>query len=155
MTFQLTSSAFDNEGTIPTTYTCDGRNISPPLSWSGAPDGTQGYALLVEDPDAPHGTFDHWFVYNMPGAETGLREAIPASDRLENGALQGRNSFGKIGYGGPCPPGGTHRYFFRLFALDTALLDIPTEAIKERVVDAMRPHILAEAQLMGRYSRQK
>ncbi len=155
MTFQLTSSAFDNEGTIPTTYTCAGRNISPPLFWSGAPDGTQGYALLVEDPDAPHGTFDHWVVYNMPGAETGLREAIPASDRLENGALQGRNSFGKIGYGGPCPPGGTHRYFFRLFALDTALLDIPTEAIKERVVDAMRPHILAEAQLMGRYSRQK
>lgn len=155
MTFKLTSSAFDDQGTIPTIYTCDGRDISPPLSWSDAPGGAQGYALIVEDPDAPHGTFDHWIVYNMPGTETGLREAMPSSDRLENGALQGRNSFGNIGYGGPCPPGGTHRYFFRLFALDAAILDIPTEATKERLIEAMRPHVLAEAQLMGRYTRQK
>ncbi|HET8524649.1 MAG TPA: YbhB/YbcL family Raf kinase inhibitor-like protein [Thermomicrobiales bacterium] len=155
MTFKLTSSAFGDQGTIPTIYTCDGRDISPPLSWSDAPGGAQGYALIVEDPDAPHGTFDHWIVYNMPGTETGLREAMPSSDRLENGALQGRNSFGNIGYGGPCPPGGTHRYFFRLFALDAAILDIPTEATKERLIEAMRPHVLAEAQLMGRYTRQK
>ena len=154
MTLKLTSTAFEEGGTIPAQYTCDGQNISPPLAWSGAPEGTKTLALIADDPDAPRGTWVHWVVYNIPASEKGLAENAPARENLDNGARQGTNDFKKIGYGGPCPPSGTHRYFFKLYALDTDL-NLPSGATKDQLLKATESHVLAEGQLMGRYQRSK
>ena len=147
----ITSGAFEHEGTIPDAYSCDGADISPELNWTGVPEGTQSLVLILDDPDAPGGTFTHWVIYNIPAAATGLEENIPKTAELVSGALQGRNSIGEIGYGGPCPPlGQSHRYFFKLYALDITL-DLEGGASKAQVMAAMEGHILAEAEIMGNF----
>jgi len=152
MDIKVTSMTFQEGGTIPQKYTCDGEDISPPLAWSSAPEGTKSFALISDDPDAPMGTWVHWVIYNIPANITELHEHIPPEGLLENGAKQGMNDFRRIGYGGPCPPGGTHRYFFKLYALDTEI-DIVVGASKPELLRAMEGHILAEGQLIGRYTR--
>ena len=152
MTIQLTSSAFAEGGMIPERYTCDGRNVSPDLTWAGIPGETRTLALICDDPDAPVGTWVHWVLFNMPASADGLPAGIPPDATLENGARHGTNDFRRLGYGGPCPPGGTHRYFFKLYALDSAL-DLESGITKARLLEAMKGHILAEAHLMGKYKR--
>lgn len=151
-TMQFESAAFDPNGMIPPIYTCDGDDISPPLSWDTPPAETQSLALIVDDPDAPLGTFVHWVVYNMSPDQRGLPEAVPPDETLSKGGFQGKNDFRNIGYGGPCPPSGTHRYFFKLYALD-AQLDVPPGATKADVMNALNGHILAYTELVGQYSR--
>ncbi|HUV65588.1 MAG TPA: YbhB/YbcL family Raf kinase inhibitor-like protein [Sedimentisphaerales bacterium] len=152
MEIELTSSAFKEGGMIPAKYTCDDEDVSPPLQWGEVPEGTKSIALICDDPDAPMGTWVHWVLFNLPGATTSLAEKVPTDKTLANGARQGTNDFHKIGYGGPCPPGGTHRYFFKIYALDTQL-DLQAGANKQQLLKAMQGHILAEGQLMGRYKR--
>ncbi len=151
-TMKLESSAFSHEGMIPTKYTCDGADISPALSWRDVPEGTQSLALICDDPDAPGMTFVHWIIYNLAPDTQQLPEDVPKQEQLDNGALQGQNNFGKVGYGGPCPPGGTHRYFFRLYALDQ-MLNLEAGVNRDQLDQAMEGHILAQAELMGQYSR--
>lgn len=152
---ELTSPAFQHEDMIPPRYTCDGEDISPELRWTGAPEGTKSFVLISDDPDAPVGLWVHWVIYEIPPTATGLPEAVdPSRDSLPNGARQGVNSWSRIGYGGPCPPGGTHRYFFKLYALDCNLL-LQSGATKSEVEKGIKEHILAEAVLMGRYSRKR
>lgn len=151
--FRIESSAFKEGATIPTRYTCLGENISPPLAWTDPPSGARSFALIVEDPDAPAGTWTHWLVYNLPAQARAMYENTPKQGELPNGGLQGMNSFGSVGYGGPCPPPGrAHRYFFRLYALDS-VLDLKAGAAKAGVLAALKGHILGEAQLMGRFKR--
>jgi len=152
MAIKLVSSAFQEGGMIPADYTCDGRDISPPLSWSGVPEKAVTLALICDDPDAPLGTWVHWVLYNLPASVRELPAGVPPDERLANGAVQGRNDFRRLGYGGPCPPGGTHRYYFKLYALDKAL-DLKPGATKKELLKAMEGHVLAEGQLMGRYKR--
>ncbi len=152
MTVKLTSTAFQDGGMIPAQYTCEGQNISPPLAWGEVPAETKTLALVADDPDAPRGTWVHWVLFNLPATERGLAEATPATETLASGAKQGKNDFGNAGYGGPCPPAGTHRYYFKLYALDAAL-DLPSGASKEQLSKAMRGHVVAEGELMGRYQR--
>lgn len=152
MALDVTSSAFEEGGAIPARYTCDGLDISPPLSWSPVPNGTRSLALIAEDPDAPRGAFAHWVIYNLPPDTRRLPEDVPNRQTLPGGALQGMNGSGSIGYTGPCPPGGTHRYFFEVYALDTEL-DLGAGATKEDVVRAMEGHVLAEGRLLGTYQR--
>ena len=152
MTIQIKSSAFEDGGMIPRSYTCDEKDVSPDLAWAGVPEGTKTLALICDDPDAPVGTWVHWVLFNIPPEETGLPAEIASEAEMANGARHGTNDFRRLGYGGPCPPGGTHRYFFKLYALDTAL-DLDSGATKAQVEDAMQGHILAEGQLMGRYAR--
>ena len=151
---QITSSAFTESNVIPAKYTCDGQDISPPLEWKNIPTGTKSFALISDDPDAPVGTWVHWVIYNIPPDTTIFDENIPREKEFKNGMRQGSNDWPKIGYGGPCPPSGTHRYYFKLYALDTMLGLIPGAA-KAQLIQAMKGHILAEAQLMGKYSRRK
>ena len=152
MEIKIESSAFKEGGMIPTKYTCDGINVSPPLKWGPEPEGTKSFALIADDPDAPVGTWVHWVIFNLPAETTELDEAIPAQKTVANGAKQGTNDSRKIGYGGPCPPSGTHRYYFKIYALDSPL-DLDAGATKEQLLKAMEGHILAEGQLMGRYRR--
>jgi Raf kinase inhibitor-like YbhB/YbcL family protein len=155
MAFSLTSAAFKDGAAIPVKYTCDGADASPPLAWSGAPAGTAAFALIVDDPDAPAGTWVHWVLYNLPGTATRLPENVAKTDAPPElgGALQGRNDFRRTGYGGPCPPPGpAHRYFFKLSALDGAL-KLAAGVQKRDLEAAMRGHVLGTAQLMGSYSR--
>ena len=152
MPLTLSSPAFADGAPIPSKYTCDGENVSPPLAWEDAPDETKCFALICDDPDAPRGTFVHWVLYALPGSATELPERLPTTPRLEIGARQGKNSAGKVGYMGPCPPGGTHRYFFTLYALD-GVPELPAEPSKEQLLAAIRSHILADAQTMGTYQR--
>lgn len=148
---EIKSMAFQEGETIPAQYTCDGQDISPALNWSGVPEGTQSFALIVDDPDAPGATFTHWVIFNIPGDALGLEEAIPTDSQLPNGALQGKNGFGTVGYRGPCPPSGSpHHYHFVVYALDTTL-DLSAGASKAQVIDAMQGHILAQAELIGIY----
>ncbi|MDQ3252789.1 MAG: YbhB/YbcL family Raf kinase inhibitor-like protein [Acidobacteriota bacterium] len=156
MAMQLTSSAFEEGQLIPAKYTCDGEDISPRLKWMGVPAEAVSLALIVEDPDAPSGTFDHWILFNLPPTEIELPEGVPATETLENGARQGQNGRGEVGYMGPCPPPetGTHRYFFKLYALD-AELGKKAKATKAEVLSAMEGHILDEASLMGTYNRER
>jgi Raf kinase inhibitor-like YbhB/YbcL family protein len=148
----LTSSAFKNGEQIPTKYSCDGEKISPPLTWTNAPAGTKSFLLIVDDPDAPRGTFTHWVIFNIPASVNSLPENIPTDPTLSNGATQGQNGAGKIGYTSPCPPSGTHRYMFQLFALDTQLTLAPGAA-KQDVLNAIQGHIIAQTTLTGLYSR--
>ena len=148
----LTSSAFTEGSMIPGDYGCKGRNISPPLAWISAPEGTKSFALICNDPDASAGDWVHWVIYNIPATMHELKENISPDKTLENGVLQGINDFQKYGYGGPCPPGVTHRYYFTLYALDTELTTGPGLSKKE-LLRAMKGHVLAKAELMGKYSR--
>lgn len=152
MALEIKSAAFQNEGMIPSEYTCDGKDTSPPLSWSAPPKGTLSFALICDDPDAPMGTWVHWVVYNIPPDKRGLDGSFPREEKLPDGTLQGTTDFRRTGYGGPCPPGGTHRYYFKLYALDTTLTLAPG-ASKQDLLKAMQGHQLAEAVLMGRYQR--
>jgi len=153
-TMKIESPQISNGAMIPASYTCDGKDISPPLTWKDAPSGTKSFALISDDPDAPMGTWVHWVVYNIPPSVTSLEENIPREKELKNGTMQGSNSWPRIGYGGPCPPGGTHRYYFKLYALDT-MLDLKPGVDKNQLLKAMAGHILADAQLMGKYKRQR
>jgi len=149
---KLTSSAFGEGEMIPRRYSCDGDDLSPPLAWTGAPAGAKALALICDDPDAPAGTWVHWVLFNLPADLAQLPEGQPAAQTLENGAIHGTNSWRRVGYGGPCPPSGTHRYFFKLYALDGPLT-LGSRATARDVQAAMKGHVLAEAQLMGRYKR--
>ncbi|MFQ6007488.1 MAG: YbhB/YbcL family Raf kinase inhibitor-like protein [Candidatus Zixiibacteriota bacterium] len=153
MALTITSTAFQEGGIIPKQYTCDGADISPPLAWSGVPEGTKSLALISDDPDAPVGTWVHWVLFNIPPDTNKLPENVPTDQTLSDGATNGVNDFGKLGYGGPCPPSGTHRYYFKIYALDT-MLDLSGRVTKKDLLKAMEGHILAEAQLMGKYKRQ-
>lgn len=143
---KLISTVFSHNGHIPPLYTCEGKNINPPLKVENVPEGTKTLAIIVEDPDAPGGTFDHWVVWNISP-----NEAIAEGSNV---GTNGMNSFGKTGYGGPCPPSGEHRYFFRVFALDSEL-DLSAGAGKKELLDAMKGHVLASAELMGFYQKHK
>jgi hypothetical protein len=152
MEIKITSSAFEEGGLIPAKYTCDGADVSPPLQWDAVPEGTKSVALICDDPDAPMGTWVHWVLFNLPSDAKELAENIPAEETLPNGAKQGVNDFGRIGYGGPCPPGGTHRYFFKIYALDTEV-GLEAGADKRQLLKAMEGHILEQGQLVGKYKR--
>jgi Raf kinase inhibitor-like YbhB/YbcL family protein len=144
--FQITSAAFEEGATIPMKYTCDGQDISPPLEWSGTPEGTRSLVLISDDPDAPVGTWVHWVLFDLPADTNSLPEGA------QDLGTDGNNSWRRPGYGGPCPPSGTHRYFFKLYALDT-VLNLEAGASKEEVEKAMQGHILAQGELMGKYER--
>ena len=152
---RINSAAFLNQGSIPANYTCEGANLSPALSWTEIPKSAKSLALVMDDPDAPVGTWVHWLVYNIPVDAKSLPSAMPPLEELPHGVRQGKNGFHKIGYGGPCPPPGhgVHRYFFRLYALNK-LLDLPGGASRKEVDDAMRGHIVSRAELVGRFQRQ-
>lgn len=144
--FNISSQAFVMNGNIPALFTCDGKDISPELTFSAIPAGTQSLALIMHDPDAPRGVWTHWIAWNMPSTTTGIKEnSAPPG-------VEGKNSGGKIGYGGPCPPDREHRYFFTLYALNSTL-SLPQDSTKEELVRALTPHIIAKAELMGRYNR--
>ena len=150
---QLTCTAFLEGGAIPAKYTCDATNVSPPLKWSGVPAEAKSFALIVDDPDAPSGTWVHWVLYDLPASASELPEDVAKSQYVAGGAKQGLNDFKHLGYGGPCPPHGKpHRYFFKLYALDS-LLDLKPGLTKKGIETAMEKHILAQAQLMGTYQR--
>jgi Raf kinase inhibitor-like YbhB/YbcL family protein len=152
-TLQIESDAFRAEGTIPHLYTCDGEDLSPPLSWSEPPAGTQSLALVCVDPDAPAGTWDHWVLFNIPAATRSLPEGISADPVVEGLGTHGSNSWRRLGYGGPCPPqGATHRYIFKLYALDTSL-ELDPGASRKDLEKIVQGHILAEGQLLGNYGR--
>ena len=146
MTMSLTSPAFNNGEAIPAQYSCDGEDLSPDLDWFGIPQGTQSLALIMDDPDASVGTWIHWVLYNIPADMPGLRTGMTGV------GLDGTNSWGSTGYGGPCPPGGTHRYFFKLYALDT-IFDLNPGVKKQALLAALEGHILAQAELIGTYTR--
>jgi Raf kinase inhibitor-like YbhB/YbcL family protein len=156
VSIKITSTAFQAGGSIPSKYTCEDRDLSPPLAWSGAPPGTKSFALIVDDPDAPdpakpQRVYVHWVVYNLPAATVALAENA-SKKGLPKGAVQGKNDWGKAEYGGPCPPIGRHRYFFKLYALDTELtgLSSPTKGDLERV---MKGHVLDSGELIGTYQK--
>jgi Raf kinase inhibitor-like YbhB/YbcL family protein len=154
MEIKITSPAFEEGGMIPSRYTCDGEDISPPLQWEGVPEGTMSIALISDDPDAPMGTWVHWVVYNIPPDKTELAENFGDDETLPDGTRQGLNSFRNIGYGGPCPPSGTHRYFFKIYAVDK-IIDVVSIADKPTLLKAMEGHILGQGRLMGKYARKK
>jgi len=137
---------------IPRRYTCDGEDVSPPLEWNDVPEGTKSLALICDDPDSKAGIWVHWVIFNIPAAVRELPEDVPPERTLPDGSRQGLNDFNRIGYGGPCPAVGTHRYFFKLYALDKTL-DLEPGATKAQVEEAMRGHILGECRLVGRYVR--
>ncbi|MEM7554576.1 MAG: YbhB/YbcL family Raf kinase inhibitor-like protein [Cyanobacteria bacterium P01_A01_bin.84] len=148
------SPAFINGNTIPCQYTYDGDNCSPPLSWDSPPNGTVSYVLIVEDPDVSEETFTHWIVYNLPFTVKYLPEGVTSKPRMPNGGVQGKNDFGELGFVGPCPPNGTHRYLFKLYALDESLFLSPG-ASKSEVMALMEGHILESVELMGIYGKHK
>jgi Raf kinase inhibitor-like YbhB/YbcL family protein len=150
MSLTLRSSAFEAGKEIPSKYTCEGNDIAPQLSWSPAPDGTKSLAVVMDDPDAPRGTWVHWVIVDLPPTATSL----PEGGSLPSGARAGTNSWNRTGYGGPCPPSGRHRYFFKLYALDTALGQL-AKPTKEQLESAMQGHILAQAELMGTYQKKR
>jgi Raf kinase inhibitor-like YbhB/YbcL family protein len=154
MAFAISSTSFPNGGDIARKFTCDGDDVSPELSWTRPPAGTQTFALIADDPDAPVGTWTHWLAFDLPPLSTGLPENVPKIEQLPNhGGYQGRNDFGKVGYGGPCPPAGkAHHYFFKLYALDRQL-KLKSGASKQELERAMRGHILCLSEWVGRYRR--
>lgn len=155
MAMELKSSAFTYEGNIPSKYTCDGKgDYSPPLSWSNFPAGTKTFALIADDPDAPRGTWVHWVAWNIPSTVTSFKEGMDKNPKLADGTMQGINDSKSSGYGAPCPPSGTHRYIFKLYALD-ATLSLSAKTTKADLESAMKGHILAQSTLLGTYSRQK
>lgn len=153
-TLKLTSPAFEADAFIPPEFTCDGADRSPALSWDASLAKAQSFALIVEDPDASGGAFVHWVLYDLPAQLRVLPAGVPTQPFLTEGGMQGKNNFGQYGYRGPCPPSGTHRYLFKLYAVDK-ILDLPPGAMPAEVQTALKGHILARGQLMGRYSRQR
>lgn len=151
MALEIKSEAFEHKGNISSEYTCDGVDVSPQLQWTGAPEATKSFVLIMDDPDAPVGTWDHWVLFNLPPKIQSLEKSIKT---LPPGTVKGKNSWGRTGYGGPCPPSGEHRYFFKLYALDTTL-SLSAGASKKDIETAMQGHILAQAELMGLYSRKR
>jgi len=151
MPITLTSSAFTAGLPIPADYSCKGRDVSPALTWTEPPADTRAFALIMDDPDAPVGTWVHWVIYNIPASARGLPEGVPTDAQLPDGSIQGSTSARSTGYHGPCPPSGTHRYFFKLYALDTVLS--LSSADKEKLLQAMEGHILGQADLMGTFSK--
>lgn len=151
MAFQIFSHAFANGGWIPDLHTCQGADLSPSLEWTEAPPETRSFALILDDPDAPVGTWNHWLLYDIGPTTHNLAQGYKA----DRGGVSGQNSWGKLGYGGPCPPKGhgPHRYFFRLYALNTETLGLPAGASREKLEDTLKTHVLAETQYMGRYER--
>jgi Raf kinase inhibitor-like YbhB/YbcL family protein len=153
VTLQASSPAFNEGDTIPAKFTADGANKSPELRWSGAPENTKSFAVICEDPDAPRGTWTHWVLFNLPADKTGLAEGVATEKELPDGTRQGKNDFGKIGYSGPDPPKGKpHRYYYKVFALDTKL-DLPAGATRDQLLKAMKGHAVAEGQVMGKFGR--
>ena len=158
VSIDLTSTGFAHEAPIPPKYTCTGdaasslKDVSPALAWGEPPAGTQSFALIMDDPDAPGGTWDHWILFNIPASARGLPESFPSNETHPDGSMGGKNSWGRTGYGGPCPPSGTHRYFFKLYALDEKL-GISAGADKGELEKAMVGHILAQGELMGTYTK--
>ncbi len=152
MDIEVTSPAFKDGEMIPPRYTCDGADVSPPLAWADVPKTAETIALICDDPDCPGRTWVHWVLFNLPAGLKELAEAVPPDGELANGAKQGLNDWRRIGYGGPCPPGGTQGYFFKLYAVDV-LLDLQPGATKAQLLQAMEGHILAQGQLMGKYKR--
>ena len=150
MAFEISSPAFKNGEQIPVKFSCDGNDTSPALIWTEPPVGTQSFALIIDDPDAPIGTWVHWVVFNIPASTRGLQEDTPTDPQLSDGSLQGKTSAGSNGYHGPCPPSGTHRYFFKLYALDT-MLSLSANVDKKALFSAMEGHILANVELMGTF----
>lgn len=148
----VTSTAFARGAPIPALHTCDGADRSPPLAWSAGPEGTVSYALVMDDPDAPGGTWVHWVAWNLPANR--VAENVPKRERVPDGTRQGKNSWGKVGYGGPCPPSGEHRYFFRVFALD-GLLELPATTDKSALLAALAGRVLAKGETFGVYTRAK
>lgn len=151
MVFQLTSPEFSHKSAIPAKFTCKGKNVSPELLWTDPPKGTASYGLILDDPDAPSGTWVHWVMYNIPEKVRELPEAVPSKMEINNLGVGGMNSWSQYGYGGPCPPIGTHRYFFRLYALDK-VLDLKAGGTKADLIKAMQGHILAVTELMGTFT---
>ncbi|MCE8424580.1 MAG: YbhB/YbcL family Raf kinase inhibitor-like protein [Candidatus Methanoperedens sp.] len=152
-TISITTEAFLTGENIPSRYSCDGDDISPPLSWKGLPANANSTVLIMDDPDAPSGTFVHWVLFNIPAGTQHLPEGIPSDKILVDGSRHGMTDFGRAGYGGPCPPSGKqHRYFFRIYALDTKL-DLSAGASRKQVESAMKGHVLAQGELMGKYGR--
>jgi Raf kinase inhibitor-like YbhB/YbcL family protein len=154
MTITVTSPAFASMQAIPGKYTCDGEDLSPPLSWSNVPGNAHSIVLICDDPDAPAGGWVHWVCYDIPSNVDSLPEAVPASDTLACGGRQGKTDFGKTGYGGPCPPGGTHRYFFKVYALDK-MLNLPAGKTKKEIAKAIKGHVVASGELVGTYTRRR
>lgn len=158
MAMTLTSPSFAHNAKIPSRHTCDGEDLSPAFAWSGAPKGAKSFAIINDDPDASSGAWVHWILWNIPGDTTSLGENLPRSETLPNGAVQGLcwgvDDGDRVGYWGPCPPSGTHRYFFKLYALDT-VLKLPARTLKAGLEAAMKGHILSEATLIGLYSRSR
>jgi len=152
MSISIKSNAFSEGGMITAKYTCDGKDISPDISWTGIPEGAKSIVLISDDPDAPAGTWVHWVVYNIPPERTGFDEGIPPKEELEDGTIQGKNDFGRIGYGGPCPPGGTHRYYFRIYALKEKP-GVRPGLTKKQIMEKINDLIISEGQLMGKYER--
>jgi Raf kinase inhibitor-like YbhB/YbcL family protein len=153
VSMELKSSAFTQGANIPRKHTCDAQDVSPLLRWDNVPAGTKAFALIADDPDAPVGTWVHWVIYDLPAETKELAEGTAKTETLEHGAKQGMNDFRRVGYGGPCPPPGSpHRYLFKLYALDTTT-NLKPRATKQQLLDAIKGHILGEAQLMGRYGR--
>jgi Raf kinase inhibitor-like YbhB/YbcL family protein len=150
---KLTSSAFTEGGLIAPKYTCDGEDVSPPLEWMDVPEGAKSLALIVDDPDAPSGVFVHWLIYGIPPQENGLTEGVGIENPTAGGGRQGTNGFGTIGYRGPCPPSGTHRYYFRLHALDQDLSNLRAGASRQELDRSIQGHSIGSAELMGRYER--
>jgi len=154
MSLTLTSRVFEQGKPIPAVYTCDDRDISPPLAWTEPPEGTKSLTLISDDPDAPMKTWVHWVIYNIPATKRELPENMPTDEKLLDGSMQGMTDFGRVGYGGPCPPSGVHRYYFKLYALDTTLT-LPPKATKTQLLKAMEGHIVGQAELMGTYQRSR
>jgi len=153
MGFEIFTTAFPREQSIPEKFTCKGPDVSPALRWTGAPSGTQSYALVMDDPDAPAGVWVHWVVWNIPPSVTEFMENVPKDAELKDGTRQGKNSFGKTGYNGPCPPPGqTHRYYFRVYALN-AMLDLKPGATAAALELAVKKHLLDRTEIMGKFSR--
>ncbi len=148
----VTSSAFGEGGRIPSDFTCDGADMSPPIEWSGVPANAQSLAVIADDPDAPSGDWVHWLVYDLPPSVTQLPAGIPGGGKLSGGGSHGRTDFGALGYGGPCPPRGAHRYFFKVYALDV-MLHLKPGVTKKELLKAMQGHVLAEGRLVGTYER--
>jgi Raf kinase inhibitor-like YbhB/YbcL family protein len=154
MSLELTSAAFEAGGRIPARYTCEGEDVSPPLAWRGVPREARSLVLICDDPDSSNGPWSHWVLYDIPADKDGLEENVSTGVRLSWGGVQGRNDFGNSGYGGPCPspPGATHHYYFRLYALDETL-GLPPGATRQQVLERIEAHILGRTELMGLFAR--
>ncbi|MBI2890359.1 MAG: YbhB/YbcL family Raf kinase inhibitor-like protein [Nitrospirae bacterium] len=149
---QISSTAFKQGDSIPSKFTCQGADVSPALAWSDPPAGVKSFALISDDPDAPAGTWVHWVAWDIPSSSKGLPENVEKTHQLKDGTRQGTSDFRRIGYGGPCPPSGTHRYYFKLYALNT-MLDLSASTTKKDLETAMKGHILGQAELMGKYKK--